>query len=133
MNSPSGTHDSRVVEFRLMVRVQQFDAVRDFYRNVLHYSVVSGWNRGPDDRGVLLDTGAGFIELMAAASELELPDNRCEISLGVADVWQLWDRIKDSAPIVFALRHNSWGDTSFCIDDPGALRLTFFTRDGEHR
>ena len=54
----------------------------------------------------------------------------CDVSLRVSDVQSLWNELKDRSQVIFGLRDNSWGDTSFCIADPGGFRLTFFSPTG---
>ena len=120
-----------VREFRLKLYVRNFDAMCHFYMETLGFEPVDSWDNSPEDRGVLLDTGSGFVELISAGNEY-LPVQGCDVSLEVDDVWNLWEELKDQ-PVIQALRQNYWGDSSFSIRDPEGFRLTFFScdKDGE--
>lgn len=119
---------TRVSELRLKLYVERFDETSAFYRDLLGYPVLTSWDRGPEDRGVMFDTGAGIVELLPRRGG-PAPIQGCDLSLAVRDVFALWDALRDRAPVVHPLRHNPWGDTSFCIADPEGFRLTFFTPD----
>jgi uncharacterized glyoxalase superfamily protein PhnB len=74
----------------------------------------------------MYDAGSAVFELLEHSSA-EPHSPSFDVSLEVSDVQALWNDIRDRAEVVFALRDNPWGDTSFCIADPGGFRLTFFT------
>jgi hypothetical protein len=117
----------QVNEFRLKLFVRDFENMREFYTIVLGFESVGGWDNGPDDCGVLLDTGAGIVELISAGSQYK-PVQGCDVSFGVNDVWTLWENLQGEM-IVHPLRQNYWGDSSFCLSDPEGFRLTFFSKD----
>ncbi|HEY9773411.1 MAG TPA: VOC family protein [Planktothrix sp.] len=119
-----------VNEFRLKLYVKNFDGMARFYEETLGFEPVDSWDNGPDDRGVLLDTGSGIVEIISAGS-LYAPVQGCDVSLEVDDVWGLWEELQ-GLPVIHALRQNRWGDSSFCIRDPEGLRLTFFSPDRDH-
>jgi catechol 2,3-dioxygenase-like lactoylglutathione lyase family enzyme len=118
-----------VVEIRLKLYVKNFDEMTHFYSEGLGFEEVDSWDNGPDDRGVLLQTGSGIVELISAGNEYT-PVQGCDVSLEVDDVWKLWEEL-NHLPVIHALRQNRWGDSSFCIRDPEGLRLTFFSPDRE--
>ncbi len=118
----------KVTEFRLKLCVQNFETVRDFYLNVLLFPVITQWDHGDDDKGAMFDTGSGIIEIMSP-HEKYVPVQGCDVSLQVEDVNQLWESLQNKATVIFPLRKNNWGDTSFCISDPEGFHLTFFTKD----
>ncbi len=74
----------------------------------------------------MFDTGSGIIELLWSQGEAN-PSSQGTVSLKVQDVWSLWKSLQDKATVVFPLRHNPWGDDSFCIADPAGFKLVFFT------
>ena len=88
--------------------------------------MVTEWDRGPGHRGVMFDTGSGTLELLHER-HAEPHTTSCDVSLTVPDVWTLWEELRNNVSVVFSLRDNAWGDSSFCIADPGGFRLTFFT------
>lgn len=121
-------HLTRVIEFRLKLYPKDFDTVRNFYENLLTYPVTKEWNRGNEDKGVMFDTGGAIIELLTPEADYT-PIQGMDLSLGVADVATLWEHLREQVPVIFPLRHNAWGDSSFCISDPEGLKITFFTKD----
>jgi hypothetical protein len=122
----------KIQELRLKLYVKDFLVERHFYEEVLCFAIQRSWDRGADDRGVMFDTGSGIIELLPAGDNY-LPPQGCDVSLGVEDVWSLWQSLQNNASIVHKLRDNSWGDTSFCISDPEGFNLTFFSQTPTHK
>jgi predicted enzyme related to lactoylglutathione lyase len=115
-----------VCELRVKLYVPDFNRRRAFYSEVIGWPVATEWNRGPEQRGVMFDTGCGILELLHQ-QHAEPPSTSCDVSLMVPDVWRLWEDLRSNVAIVFPLRDNPWGDSSFCISDPGGFRLTFFS------
>jgi len=101
---------------------------REFYESTLGFPVVSEWDRGHEDRGVLFQAGPVVIEVLALEDEHQ-PFAGVGVSLEVPNAKALWHELGGKADTVFPLRHNHWGDTSFCIKDPEGFELTFFTKD----
>ncbi len=116
-----------IKQFRLKLYPNNFDLVRNFYENVLGFNAVKDWDRGNDDKGVMFDVGGAILELLSR-KEKNRSAVGSDISLWVEDVHTLWDAMKDSQKIIFPLRDNEWGDTSFCISDPEGFEITFFTK-----
>src|SRR4051812_11775965 len=114
-----------VEEVRVMLYPRDFQKTQEFYARVLHWPIRSQWDRA-DSRGTMFDMGSGI-------SELLWPPERAPgvpgaaLSLRVANVWQLWQELREQASVVFALRQNAWGDDSFCLADPDGFALVFFT------
>lgn len=119
-----------VTEFRLKLYPQNFARVRAFYEQTLGFDVVKEWDRGEDDRGVMLRVGPAILELLSLEGGYK-PIQGADLSLEVPDVQNLWRELQTKAEVVFELRDNSWGDTSFCIADPEGFELTFFTKRKE--
>ena len=117
---------AKVSELRIKLYVSDFVERRDFYGEVVGWPIITEWDRGPRKRGVMFDTGSGILELLHN-QHAEPHTTSCDVSLNVPDVWRLWQELKDNVTVVFALRDNTWGDSSFCIADPGGFRLTFFS------
>jgi catechol 2,3-dioxygenase-like lactoylglutathione lyase family enzyme len=55
---------TKVQEFRLKLYVKDFDKSREFYQDLLGYSVVNEWDRGEKDKKVMFNTGSAIIELL---------------------------------------------------------------------
>lgn len=116
-----------VGEFRLKLYPKNFDLVRHFYEEVLEFPVTNEWNDGEKDRGVMFRVGGAIIELLSTGKEY-VPVAGCSVSLEVGDVRELWKQWQDSDAVVFPIRDNDWGDTSFAVTDPEGFKITFFTK-----
>ena len=114
-----------VSELRVMVDVDDLRKVRHFYLDLL--GVTERTLDDPEDGIAMFELGEGRVIEFFEESTKERPT--VELSLEVEDVTALWKKLEGAATIVFPLRHNSWGDTSFAVKDPAGCTLTFFTRD----
>ncbi len=120
----------KVTEFRLKLYPKDFTLVREFYEKKLGFPVTGEWDRGEDDKGVMFQVGPAVLELLSPEVEHK-PLQGSDVSWEVPNVHALWDELKGSDSIVFALRDNAWGDTSFCIADPEGFKISFFARKHE--
>lgn len=119
---------TKVGEFRLKLYPRNFARVRHFYEKILKFPVIQQWDRGEYDRGVMFDTGGAIIELLSLQKKYQ-PVAGCGLSLKVSDVWQLWKKFRNSDNVIFGIRDNAWGDTSFKIIDPEGFEICFFTKN----
>jgi len=117
-----------VTEFRLKLYPKDFLKVREFYEKTLGFGVIDEWDRGEHDRGAMFRVGPSVLELLSPEKEYQ-PITGTGLSLEVPDVRGLWVHLKDKTPVIFELRDNSWGDTSFCVADPEGFELIFFEKD----
>jgi len=117
----------RITEFRLKLYVKDMASNRHFYEDIIGFKIVNSWDNGPDDQGIMFDTGSGIIELIFAGNR-HVPIQGCDVSLEVDDVHSLWEQLRIVGRIVHPLRDNAWGDTSFCLTDPEGFEVTFFTK-----
>ena len=108
-------------EFRFIRLVKDLISLRPFYDEIFHWPVIEEW-----DHGVMYDTGSGIFELIEDP-KADKPNHSHRVAISVPDVWSLFERLKNKVTIVFPLRDNSWGDTSFRITDPDGFPITFFT------
>ncbi len=115
-------------EFRLKLYPKDFAKVRSFYEDKMSLSVIKEWDRGDDDRGVMFRVGTAVLELLSSKQSYK-PISGVDVSLETSDVRGLWVKMKDSDNVVFPLRDNEWGDTSFCVTDPEGFKITFFTKN----
>jgi len=118
---------TEVKEFRVKLYPKDFEKMRKFYEKDLQFAVISEWNNGVHDKGVMFDVGGTILELLSPKDGYK-PIMGCSFSLEVHDVHALWESMKNGNNIVFPIRDNSWRDTSFCISDPEGFQITFFTR-----
>ncbi len=116
-----------VQEFRLKLYPKDFYAVRSFYEKDLGLRVTNEWDRGDLDKGVMFQVGATTLELLSPSQGYE-PIQGADVSWEVANIQELWEVWKDKNNVVFDLRDNAWGDTSFCISDPEGFKITFFAK-----
>ena len=64
---------------------EAFDTTVSFYRDILGLTVAKEWGRTPDDRAVMLDTGAGYIEIFSNAPDVLGGGTIRHIALDVTD------------------------------------------------
>lgn len=117
--------ETRVSEFRFILLVRDLQRQRTFYERVFGWPVVEDFGSG-----VMYDTGAARFELIEQEEEVDVPQGASRVAIEVRDVWTLFRRLRADVDIVFPLRDNAWGDTSFRIRDPEGFSLTLFTRTG---
>ncbi|MDA1079901.1 MAG: hypothetical protein O2840_04415 [bacterium] len=111
---------THVQEFRFIRLVHDLKVQRAWYEKTFDWPVVDEWSHG-----VMFDTGVAVFELIQETDVEASSGSR--IAISVPDVWSLFQRIKDHVTLIFPLRDNSWGDTSFRIVDPEGFPITFFT------
>ena len=117
--------NTMVQELRVMSYVSDLVPLKEFYETVLGYRPR---RLGKDSEDIfMVEHGPGrvleyFQQDQALASTLKL-------SLQIEDVHALWRELEYQVSVVFPLRHNDWGDTSFAVQDPVGTTLIFFTRD----
>jgi len=95
-----------------------------FYTQTLGFEILREF-----DDGIMIDLGSSILEIFDADIENKTNPAFCKLSLEVENVETFWDKLKDHQEIVFSLRHNIWGDTSFSILSPDGSTLIFFTKD----
>ena len=118
---------TEVKEFRLKLYPKDFYKVRTFYEQALGFTVTTEWDRGELDKGVMFQVGNTTLELLSPKDGFKEPAG-VDVSWEVSNVHELWQKWEDKPNVVFALRDNNWGDTSFCISDPEGFKITLFSR-----
>ncbi len=117
-----------VKELRIMVDTDQLEVVRAFYQEVLDIPELPSTQN--DQELAMFELGPGrIVEFFQEAKPNPAQD--VELSLEIDDVKALWEGLqtRTDVEIVFPLRHNDWGDTSFALRDPAGCVLVFFTKD----
>lgn len=117
---------TRVSEFRVKLYPKNFYLVRKFYEETLGYPVIKDWDRSENDKGVMFNVSGTVLELLTPDNGYR-PISGCDFSLEVADVQALWEQMKNGDNIVYPIKDNPWGDTSFRIKDPEGFEISFFT------
>lgn len=112
---------TKVKEFRFILLVRNLESQRRFYEEIFGWPIINDWGGG-----VLYNTGITVFELIQDQSA-EKPNNSSRIAISVPDVWALFEKLRDKVTIEFPIRDNSWGDTSFRIQDPEGFAITIFT------
>ncbi len=121
----------RTKEFTIVRHTRNYLIMRKFYEEILGMKAVREWNRGTNDRGVLLSpgemSGNALIEIIqlndVAVPSAPAPVN-IELSLEVDDVSAVYNHLsKHKMPIARKLTDDPWGHSSFGIDDPEGLRI----------
>jgi hypothetical protein len=115
-----------VKEFRLKLYPEDFAEVRAFYEHELGYPIIHQWDR-PGSQGVMFSVGSTVLELLTPRPHYQ-PIVGADVSWKVADVWKLYEAMKDKPYVLRGLKDNSWGDTSFHIQDPEGFHITFFSQ-----
>jgi catechol 2,3-dioxygenase-like lactoylglutathione lyase family enzyme len=111
-------------ELRLMLYPKNFETTSKFYQNILGFPVLYKWNKN-NSKGIMFNTGSAVLEFLYPIKKK--PTTGMRISLKVSNVKILWKKLKNKTEVVFPIRDNEWGDTSFSISDPDGNELIFFT------
>jgi hypothetical protein len=116
-----------IKEFRLKLYPKDFYKVRNFYENDLGFTVTKEWDHAELEKGVMFQVGNTTLELLSPKDSYHKVSG-VDVSWEILNVHELWQDWKDKPNVVFAIRDNDWGDTSFCISDPEGFKITFFTK-----
>jgi lactoylglutathione lyase len=131
------TESSGVRELRVAVTVRDYDAARQFYRDVLGLTQVETWE-GPDGRGVVLAAGRATLELLdeaeaARVDELEVGRRvagHIRLALEVDDSQAVTDRLAAAgATVLAAAKPTPWGHVNARVAAPADLQLTLFSSE----
>ena len=102
--------------------VEEFEKTVSFYRDILGLSVAREWGRSPLDRAVMLDTGAGFIEIFSNAPDI----------LGAGAIRHIALDVKDTDAVIESVRGAGYKITMEPTDivipssEPCPARIAFF-------
>jgi predicted enzyme related to lactoylglutathione lyase len=129
-NTPDG-----VLQFRVVVEVDDFDAAIAFYRDQLGMPAEFVVDSGNDARVIALQAGRATLELVTPAQrrlidELEVGRDvspRIRIAFEVADVDSATTRLIDAgAEPVAPPTETPWRSRNSRLDGPGPIHLTLF-------
>ncbi len=138
MNTPNrhgATTPGGVLQLRVVVEVDDFDAAVAFYRDRLGMPEEFLVDSGDDERVIALQAGRATLELVTAGQrrridELEVGRDvspSVRIALEVADVESTTSRMIDAgAEPVAPPTETPWRSLNSRLDGPGPIHLTFF-------
>lgn len=116
-------------EFRFIFRTKEYAASVDFYHDGLELPVVHSWERGPAQRGTVLQAASGLIEVLALAPGQERVSLQgAELAYEVDDVDEWYRRVREKGlPIKGELADKPWGHRSFSVTDPDGIKVILYT------
>ena len=116
-------------EFRIIFRAKDYEATVAFYRDGLELPVDHSWDTGPDLRGTVFRAASGLIEVLALpAGQTFTPAQGLEIGYEVEEVDDWFRRaLEKRLPICGTLADKPWGHRSFCVADPGGIKVILYS------
>jgi catechol 2,3-dioxygenase-like lactoylglutathione lyase family enzyme len=118
---------------RVVLNTSRFDDVVAFYRDALGLPVVGGWDRGPADRGALLEVApGGVLEVVGHGPDrppAPPPVIAVQLDSG-ADVDAVHDRLIAAGLPVGAPVLQSWGHRSVTARDPMGTEVVLWAEAG---
>jgi catechol 2,3-dioxygenase-like lactoylglutathione lyase family enzyme len=125
---------ARVLEFRVALTVEDYDAALRFYRDGLGLPVEEAWDR-PDGRGAILGVDRATFELLS--TEMAETVDRVEAGDRVSGTVRLALEVEDPAGIAESLVaagaervggpvETPWGDVNIRVRAPDGMQLTLF-------
>ena len=116
---------------RAVLDVAEFDQVVAFYRDLLGWPVVGGWDRGPQDRGALVQVSAGgVLEVVGHGPDHRTPRNAglvLAVELDDADgVDALHRRLREAGVPTSAPVRQPWGHYSASLRDPVGTEIVLY-------
>ena len=117
-------------EVRIHIYVKDMKEMVRFYNKILEFPVVHYW-RSNGSEGTMLDIGGNIIELYNKNGTYHKYNKNyygnVSMSLRVNSVHKLHDKFSKKNIDIGELEDNSWGDTSFEINDIEGNRIIFFS------
>ena len=118
-----GSPYDRRMQFRAVWHPRDYDAAVAFYRDTLGFEQIGGWDRSPDDKGILLAAASGIVELLQLpAGQAYVEPAGISLYIEVDDVDALHARLGGPPPV-----DRPWGQRQVSVVDPDGVRVTFFT------
>ena len=119
-------------EVRIHIYVKDMKEMVRFYNKILEFPVVHYW-RNNGSEGTMLDIGGNIIELYNKNGTYHKYNKNyygnVSMSLRVNSVHKLHDKFSKKNINIGELEDNSWGDTSFEINDIEGNRIIFFSHN----
>lgn len=127
-----------IPSIRIVRHTMRFADMREFYEVGLDMRPIAEWDRGADDRGVLLvfngPTSATSFEILThpgiAATTRVLGSGEAgglTVAVEVANVGARYETLTGRGMIIAAdIANQPWGHRSFSLRDPDGLEISFF-------
>lgn len=127
--------DMPVLQMRLVVEVDDFDAAVVFYRDILGLPQQAAFSGDGDAHVVILDAGRATLEL-ANHAQAEMID-AVEVGTRVAPKFRVAFEVTDGAgatdrlvaggaTLIASSRETPWRSLNSRLDGPGGIQLTLF-------
>ena len=117
-------------ELRIHVYVKNMEEMVRFYNKILEFPVVHYW-RNQGSEGTMIDIGGNIIELYNKNGTYHKYNKNfygnVSMSLRVNSVHKLHDKFSKKNIKIGDLEDNSWGDSSFELNDIEGNRIIFFS------
>ena len=117
-------------EVRIHIYVKDMKEMVRFYNKILEFPVVHYW-RSEGSEGTMLDIGGNIIELYNKNGTYHKYNKsfygNVSMSLRVDSVHKLYDKFSKKNIEIGELEDNSWGDSSFTLNDLEGNRIIFFS------
>ncbi len=115
---------------RIVIKVKDYRASFEFYKNILGLKLSSSWQR-QDSWGAIFNTGTGFIEILWQPSGIGLEESnyipqrdKIDIFFEVHDIDILYKRLSDSGVKISGKPQDMpWGYRIFKIKDPDNISI----------
>ncbi len=126
---------SAAQELRMVVAVDDFDGVIEFYRDTVGLSVQSEWSRD-DGRGILFDAGRAVLEIFDRKQQEsndileagQVVGGDVRMALKVDDVDASFQRnVVAGAPLMAHPLDAPWGHRIARLKTPHGMQLTLFS------
>ena len=129
------TADRPVLQMRLVVEADDYDAAARFYRDVLGAEQELQVHGDGDERVTILDVGRATLELSTPA-QVDMIDRvevgrrvspRLRVAFEVVDAHEVTDRLVDAgAELVAPPTRTPWESLNARLEAPGGLQITVF-------
>ena len=130
---------SPVIEFRIVLSVDDLDAAMRLYRDALGLPLVRQFGEG-DGRGAILSIGAAVLELLTRSEAARVdrieaggaPSGPARLAVEVADSAEMAERlVKAGASPAGEAVTTPWGHRSIRLTTPEGMAVTLFTATGK--
>jgi catechol 2,3-dioxygenase-like lactoylglutathione lyase family enzyme len=116
---------------RVVLNVSQFDEVVTFYRDLLGLPLVGDWERGPGDRGALLQAAEGGVMEIVGHEPSFITPRYADVALAIQledrqSVDALHERLLSAGASVSDPVERSWGHYSITLQDPVAVEVVLY-------
>ncbi len=135
MTGPTDSYPDRVLQLRLVVEADDFDAAVAFYRDVLGLPEQAAFEGDGDARVVILEAGRATLELANPAQRAMI--DRVEVGRDVSPKFRVAFEVTDAdgvtrdlvsggATLLAGPVETPWRSSNARLDAPGGMQITVF-------